>query len=532
MKKIFKRALVIFLALALIFSAIGCGGGKVDDNNTLEIYVYEQGYGINWVKQIIESFKNESWVKEKYPELIISTPIDNRTDEFGDNQLQLGSRKNTFDLLFTTQVGSYYGSNELLDLTDIVYNAKVPGEDVTYSEKLNDSVESNYLFTEKNTGKEKYYAVPWQGGMSAILYNKTRLDNLDFDAPRTTDELLDLCQKAKDKGIPAIIQSNDTQYCNVFLNVWWAQYDGVEGYENFYNGIDADGEISNKIFTDYQGRLKALEVLEGLFDFENGYIDNGSFNDGFMTSQSNFLQGKKGLIHFNGDWFSQEMQVTKNNLIANNRNVDDIRLLKTPIVSAIVDKCDTIKGEGGNTADNELSALIKAIDEGSTALAGEGYNVSLADFNRIKDARCIVNGTFGNTMGVVPAYAKGKDVAVDFLKYMATDKALSVYAQATLGASLDFDFDLKADYQNIYNDLPQLNKDRIDYFTANNISTLKNAASFPLNVYGGVNAFYNTRYYQTFATIGGTTTALDIYNKTIQEWTAGKFQSAVGNAWD
>lgn len=535
MKKFLKKTSTIALASVLSLACVGCntaGGKNSDDENTLQIYVYEQGYGINWVKDIIESFKQESWVQEKYPELNILTPTDNRTMEFGDNQLQLGSKKNTYDLLFTSQVGSYYGSDELLDLTELVYNEKVPGEEVTFAEKLNDSTQSNFLYTNKKTGEEKYYAVPWQGGMSAILYNKTRLDSLGYDAPRTTEELLSLCQNAKDKSIPAIIQSNDTQYCNVFLNVWWAQYDGVEGYDNFYNGIDLNGEVSNKIFTDYQGRLKALQVMEGLFDYENGYIDNASFNDGFMTSQSDFLQGKKGLIHFNGDWFSQEMEVTTNNLKANNRNVDDIRILKTPIISAISDKCDEIKGENGGTADQELSALVKAIDEGNTSLSGEGYNVSQSDYDKVKAARYVVNGTSGNTMGVIPAYAKGKDIAVDFVKYMATDKALSVYTQSTLGACIDFDFDLRAYDETIYAALPQLNKDKIDYYNSGTISTLKNPAAFPLHVYGSVDAFYATRYYQTFATIGGTRTAMDFYNETVANWTVNKFQTAIGNAWD
>lgn len=541
MKNLIKRTLVLILALIMALPLVACGSKKPDDANTLEIYVYEQGYGVDWVNEIIKLFKEEDWVKEKYPQLNILKPVDNRTMEFGENQLLLGSNKNTYDLLFSAGIGSYYGSNELLDLTDLVYNETVPGESVTYAEKLNDSVEANYLYYDKKTDKEKFYAVPWQGGMSAILYNKTRLDDLGFDAPRTTDELIYLCANAKDangKKIPAIIQSNDTQYCNVFLNTWWAQYDGVEGYENFYNGIDKNDQISNKIFSDYQGRLKALEVFEDLFLYKNGYIDSASYNDGFMTSQSNFLQGKKGLIHFNGDWFSQEMKVTIENLKANNRNVDDIRLLKTPIISAIVENCTTITGEAGGTADQELSALVKAIDENTATFdsdnnvyKGTGFNVSKTDYNTVYKARYVVNGTFGNTMGVIPSYAKGKDIAVDFVKFMATDKALAAYAKATLGSTLDFDFDLEQYDAELYNSFPQLNKDRLNYFKSGTIEILKPAGSFPLSVYGSVAPFRNTRYYQTFAATDGTSeTPQSMFNKTIEYWTVSNFKTAKDNA--
>lgn len=555
MKKLLKRAFILALATLMSFSVVGCGGGAVaDDENTLQIYIFEQGYGVEWVNQIAESFKSEEWVKEKYPNLNILKPTDNRTTEFGKNQLELGSKKNTYDILFTTQVGDYYNTPQLLDLTELVYEANVPGEDVKYKDKLNQSVLSSFIYTDVETGEESYYGVPWQGGLSLILYNKTKLDQLKMTAPNTTDELIAICeqykqiniQKYKDEHngafdpeknmgkIPgAILQSNDTQYCNVFHTTWWAQYDGVEGYENFYNGIDKRGERTNKIFSDYTGRLEALKVFEVLFDYKKyDYIDEASYNDTFMTSQTNFIKGTKGLFHFNGDWFSQEMQVTIKNLKDHNINVDDIRMLRTPIISSIVNLCDSIKGENGGTADQELSALITAIDNGSTALEGTGYNVSSADFKRIKDARYIVgNGVSNNVMGVIPAYSKSKDLAVDFVRYMATDKALAVYTKATLGSTLDFDFDIQEYDNTIYDNLPALNKEKINYYKSGDITILKSPSAFPLNVYGNLNPFENTRYYQTFAvSSGATSTAQDFWNKSIETWTPNKFLTALGNA--
>lgn len=553
MKKLLKRTLVLIMAFLMSISFVGCGS-VADDENTLQIYVFEQGYGIEWVKQIAQSFQNEDWVKEKYSSVNVLTPTDNRTAEFGKNQLELGSKKNTYDILFTTQVGDYYGTNELLDLTELVYNENVPGENIKYKDKLNESVLSSFVYTNVNTGDEYFYAVPWQGGLSLILYNKTKLDSLNMVAPNTTDELIALCEEYKQINIQkykdenggnfdpeknmgkiggAILQSNDTQYCNVFLNTWWAQYDGAEGYENFYNGIDKRGERSNKIFADYEGRLKALMVMEELFNYKkNDYIDEASYNDAFMTSQTNFIKGTKGLFHFNGDWFSQEMQVTIKNLREHNINVDDIRMMRTPIISSIVDLCTTIKGESGGTADQELSALITAIDNGSTALSGNGYNVNSDDFMRIKKARYVVgNGASNNVMGVIPSYSKAKNLAVDFLRYMATDKALAIYTKATLGSTVDFNFDIQSYDSTIYEQLPALNKAKIDYYKSGNITILKSPSAYPLNVYGGVNPFENTRYYQTFAVSSGTTTtALDFWNKSIDTWTEGKFRTALGNA--
>lgn len=531
MNKLLKRLFVIAMAVILAFSCVGCNT-KEDGENMLEIYIFEQGYGVKWVEEIGNAFKEEDWVKEKYSDIQIKI-TDNRTDEFGQNQLKLGEGKNTFDLLFTAFVADYYGTKELLDLTDVVYNEKVPGEDITYSDKLNDSVKSNYTFIDKADGSEHYYATPWQGGMCTILYNKTKLDAMQLEEPRTTDEMfavMDAYKSVTDsKGKPgrAILQSKDTNYTDVFLSSWWAQYEGIQGYENFYNGIDKDGELSKKIF-EYEGRLEALKIMERLFSVKNEYVDNNSFNNDFMASQTSFIEGQAGLFHFNGDWFSQEMAVTIDLLKQQNKNVDEIKILKTPIISSIINVCP----KKSIADDKELSALVKAIDAGSTALKGEGYEVEQADYDKIKEARFIVNGVSANTMGVIPSYALGKDIAVDFLRYMATDKALEIYTKATYGATIDFDFNLKEYSMDTYNALPELNKQRIDYYNSelSEVHVLRPAGAFPLSAFGNVQVFISTKYFQTFTNPDNTKTPQDIYDDTLSYWSDTQWKNAVTSA--
>ncbi len=66
-------------------------------------------------------------------------------------------------------------------------------------------------------------------------------------------------------------------FSNAMFAVWWAQYEGVENYENFYRtraydeSLDAYVEGSKEIFRQ-QGRLEALEVMDKLLDTDAGAV--------------------------------------------------------------------------------------------------------------------------------------------------------------------------------------------------------------------------------------------------------------------
>ena len=78
-----KKTVSKFLTAALscvlaLFSFAGCTVKDVPDTvDTLEIYIQELGYGIQWLNDEIELFKQQDWVKEKYPNLNIPEPTHN-----------------------------------------------------------------------------------------------------------------------------------------------------------------------------------------------------------------------------------------------------------------------------------------------------------------------------------------------------------------------------------------------------------------------------------------------------------------------
>ena len=107
-------------------------------------------------------------------------------------------------------------------------------------------------------------------------------------------------------------------------------------------------------------------------------------------------------------------------------------MIKMPIISSIVDTL-----ENKNMTDAELSAVIDAIDAGATSYPG----VSEKDFNRLVEARRMVySATFDHCVGI-PAKAKNKDLAKEFLKFMASDMGQAIYAQHLNGLSMAYGYE-------------------------------------------------------------------------------------------
>jgi hypothetical protein len=84
--------------------------------------------------------------------------------------------------------------------------------------------------------------------------------------------------------------------------------------------------------------------------------------------------------------------------------------------------------------------LKKAVDEGKTSLAG----VSADDFAIVKEARTC-KSTLGGHVAFIPENSDAKDLAKDFLTFMASDKGIETFMKATRGVSTAFKYQM--DYE-------------------------------------------------------------------------------------
>lgn len=553
MNKKAKTSATLACAAILSLSVVlaGCGGNRVPDTEqTLEVFCAELGYGAAWCEAELKAFEQQEWVKEKYPELKVIFEFN--ADRSAINSRLAGgvrdSAANSVDLIFSDSVGPYMGQDRTgkeysCDLTDVVYNTKVPGEEITVYEKLLEPYQKslmNYNVGESTATEKDFqaYNFNWASGMRGILYNEELLKYFGYEnPPRTTDELIEMCEKISadtsagyGKGY-AFMWAGGANYIGDMYHVWWAQYEGYDQYARYYNGIYFDGryeiEKSSKIF-EQQGRREALDTLINVMykdkmGKDKGYMYPYGASQEFKVAQYNFIKGN-GVFMANGDWFAEEM---KTDMAASDYT---IRMMKSPVVSSIKNKTPSV------TTDAQLRTVISRIDAGcanvdeakAVALGKDEADISgvtAADYDKILAARGIVYSTGPDCDTCIPSYAKGKEIAFDFLRFLATDLAQEIYMEATGGASLPFRYDVKAKKPELFESFSDIQKDRyaMIYESVTGATVLPKTEAFPLVKFGGLSDWsayaFSGNTIVTYA-MNGNGTAQNAFDRDISYWQA------------
>ena len=543
-----KRTLALVCALTAGASTFaGCAKKTADNEQVLEILLWDAGYGVQWCSDLLDAFKQENWVKEKYPNLEIVFTSDSDNSMIG-TKINAGERANTVDLFFGTGMSIYEGTDStgyamMSDLTETVYNQKVPGEEITVKDKMDEGYRESIRFYEKGQDSNssdvpfKAYAFPWASGMDSILYNADHLKAINMEVPLTTDQLVESCQTiVEDKpftynsqanGDYAILTSSSGHYWYDLYPSWWAQYEGIKEYYNFFNGV-ANNRISADVHRQ-KGKLYSLEVLEKVLDWDNGYLYQKRTGLEFMQAQTKFIEGE-GVFYSNGDWFAKEMEETVKDVEELKGVKYDIRMMPLPIISKIIEKTPSIPD------DETLRAVIRAIDNGNETIQMakmdnvKGYEllsgVTETDYEIILQARGIVHSLGSTHRALVPSYAKGKEIAFDFLRFMATDNAQEIYMGATGGASLPFEYDVERKNPDLYAQLLPIEKDRLnmEYNAVYETTVLPDPQTFPLVKWGEMTPIYSLggmNIIAYFASKDAQGTAQQIYDNDIKYYIDG-----------
>ena len=434
-----RLILVALLILSMLLTTACSGDGGVDDwgdnggvsgkGKTLTIVCYEAGFGTAWLEEMARQFESaygcKVTVKKSYINgELIALLNDNSVND--DIVMALGSMDNAQDRGF------------LVDISD-VYNATPEGETQAIKDKMTQAVYDKLL-----TDDGKIYQMNWANSVSSIVLNKTVLDRIfpdGYEIPNTTDELVAFADAIKDKGVYPFSLSTSISYWDYLHYVWWAQYDGYQKYTDYYHGYyhktNADGSVeripaTNGEVLDNQGRLEALQVAEKFLKKENGYLHTYAESMTWQESQIAFVgQGYAGqdmtecAMMVNGDWLQNEVQ---SYLISKNQ---ELVMIKPPMISSIVEQL-----EDKSMTDEMLSVVIDAIDAGETSYPG----VSEKDFNRIAEARRMVYSATFDHCCAIPAKSKNKELAKEFLKFMASDMGQAIYAKHLNGLSMAYGY--------------------------------------------------------------------------------------------
>lgn len=538
-----KKALAVALSLLLAMSTVGglAGCNSTEDSEYyLEISVTDFGYGTEWVYTAAELFQQEDWVQEKYPGLEVEIKPNYLRSEPSDKIS--GVEVNTVDLFIGASDWSQFNktarvSGETIrlyeDLSPLM-TMTVPGENVTVAEKLNASTYQQFKYYEENgaasdeEGAYSVYCYPTISSTTGILYNEALLSAAGQDVPLTTDELSDACDAIVDAQltapsgrtvVPFMFTSRINYWtCMAFL-AWWAQYEGVAEYERFYQGIVGD-EMSRDIFRQ-TGRLRALEVIENLIGYRDGNLSPNVSTDvntlEFVQAQVRFAAGE-GVFQINGDWFVTE---TTEDGGESDLDFSALRMMKYPVISSIVEKLEYRTENDDYMPDDMLAAVVEAVDNGATSYDG----VSEADFAKIREAR-MIKGISQENVGMIPSYATAKEVAKDFLLFLATDKVSEAVANGLGNLTMSFTYDFQEKAPELYNTFSQLRKDVIGI--ADDYVAQPNSSNYPLVYLGGMKYLHGgaTQSERLFTAQNerDRKTAQQIYQEEIDYWSATRWQ--------
>ena len=444
-KKIVGLLLVAVMAAAVVLPLGGCK--KTDETYEgefgLNIICLKKGYGTEW----LDALKAE--MEKDYPGITINIKTET-VDQNITNKLDAGAEYCDWDLFFTgTDFRTYIkttmdGSDVVLaDLTDIYENPAAEGEKPV-QEKLDASLLE--AFQNEKNGETKYYTMPWTQGINGLLVNNEVVANAlgenwrEAYPCRTTNEWMKLLNALKGEKVYPFIYAAETQYFQTLYNVWWAQYEGLDGIYNYYSGMAYDpmkGQmgLSKEIFKQ-PGRLEAMKVMESIM--AEGYVNPKSTGIQWDAMQTYFMAGDAAMLP-NGDWTNIEMGKTFPN--------NDVRFMRVPIVSSLGTKLGITEDELRNTV-----TYVDAILAGETAktpvlnpqpVKGQAALSAEEVIEEVKAARSIVD-TYANLHTVaVAAWSPRLEYAKAFLRLMVSDRGQAIFAEAMEGnTSLPYGYDI------------------------------------------------------------------------------------------
>ena len=272
------------------------------------------------------------------------------------------------------------------------------------------------------------------------------------------------------------------------FKIWWAQYNGIEEYTNFWQGVSG-GKRSAEVLGQ-KGRLYSLQAIDSLINAGNGLIHSDSTIEDYKTMQSYFLAGR-GAFMMNGDWLANEMK---------GKDSSNIRMMKNPVISEVVERCQSIQVAGDAAqSDVRLSFVIDCVDaedtydQAAAKYAQAGYGtLAKTDYKRITESRNMAFAYGG--MGLhVPTYATAKNVAKDFIRFTATDIAIKALMDAGKGFKSGYKYTPSSDELASYNPLSR--------------DALENSKT---NVYIPPNQMFRLHYLGGLQPIAATVNAVDI----------------------
>ena len=431
--KLRKFLLPLVTATTALLAVTGCTQSvKVGGEATIQIKSYKAGYGTDFLHEMISKYQ------EAHPEISFEIVEESALLDGEKTAAEIAiPKKNQIDLYFITGLDVNY----LVKRSSSILNKR----DVTLLEPLDDIFEGKAVGLdgkeEEETIKSRFFGgfeeliryegefpkwrgtiftLPWADASTGLFVNKKVLDKYNVEIPLTSNEFTAAVQTIYSNGASQDNYpfswggANAAGYWQYLYETWFAQYTGVEQFNNFMNCDPGNGKIVEEGYKVYEdvGILKTLEAMFDILDLN--YSPKGSRSKTHMEAQTEFFTGRTAFM-IDGDWILNEM---KRDYYEYGK---DIIMIGAPILSSI--------GEEIGITDAQLHDLVVMIDEHKTNAEIKAVISSLTDeqIARVVAARSVHDTVGAGHQIVIPSYADAKEAAKDFVRFFYSNDGCRIF---------------------------------------------------------------------------------------------------------
>lgn len=192
-------------------------------------------------------------------------------------EMAAGNPPKIFDLFGgKADAFTFAKSNRLLDVAPILKEL---------------GIQDKFANLQEFTMDGKVYGLPMAGYVEGVFYNKKVFKDLGVEVPKTFEEFLAICEKAKAKGItPLAFASKDAWVINMMMNTMFVRTAGGEVVDNLVAGT---------------AKWTDAPVVDAFKKFEDvvkkGYFQEGSLGLAYAEQQNKFKAGEAAMV-FDGSW--------------------------------------------------------------------------------------------------------------------------------------------------------------------------------------------------------------------------------------
>ncbi len=286
------RSIIILLVISVLlagcqYSQVVPSGSNIKPASGIS-QTSEKPVEINVAWQYIKDSQQQVWFKyifepfsTKHPEVKVNFRTYPDWQTSVRIQIEAGAGPDMF-YMDSFDVPYYATRNQILNLEN--YRKQYNLDQVMYDWAIRATLFNGQM-----------YALPQSVEATALTYNKTLLNRLGHDVPRTREEYVDVCESALDANLIPV--AFGYQGVNILLN-WY-----VEHYLTTYCGADVIREMlqGSRKFNDPEIR-GAFELMKA--DWDAGYIGGRRSAATPLNEAREQFTSQQAVMNFEGAWLT------------------------------------------------------------------------------------------------------------------------------------------------------------------------------------------------------------------------------------